>query len=247
VLNENDDDLDQRHGGKDREITLGTTMVLGIFFALAVLCSAFFGFGYTMGRHSSISVAATAAPVASQTFSGFKPAPGSPVGAQSSGVKPANGTITVSDAPPADGPSALLPKTSAAGGRTAGIDVAAAGPRSTMPPAVLSTTGLPVAATAAAPIRVAPAAVASAAVAPAAAATPQPGAMTAVVQIAAVSHQEDAEMLATTLKRKGYSVGIRNEPQDKLLHVQIGPFPSKKEAEAMRLKLQADGFNAIVK
>lgn len=54
-------------------------------------------------------------------------------------------------------------------------------------------------------------------------------------------------MLATTLKRKGYSVGIRNEPQDKLLHVQIGPFPSKKEAEAMRLKLQADGFNAIVK
>lgn len=71
--------------------------------------------------------------------------------------------------------------------------------------------------------------------------------MTAVVQIAAVSHQEDAEMLATTLKRKGYSVGIRNEPQDKLLHVQIGPFPSKKEAEAMRLKLQADGFNAIVK
>jgi DedD protein len=68
-----------------------------------------------------------------------------------------------------------------------------------------------------------------------------------VVQIAAVSHQEDADLLVTALKRKGYSVVARNEPQDKLFHIQVGPFPIKKDAEAMRQRLLGDGYNAIVK
>ena len=68
-----------------------------------------------------------------------------------------------------------------------------------------------------------------------------------VVQVAAVSHQEDANMLLAALKKKGYSVSIRQEPQDKLLHLQLGPFASKKEADAMRQRLLADGYNAIVK
>ncbi len=67
------------------------------------------------------------------------------------------------------------------------------------------------------------------------------------MQIAAVSHQEDADLLVTTLKRRGYNVAVHTEPQDKLLHVQIGPFPSHKDADAMRQRLLADGFNAIVK
>jgi cell division septation protein DedD len=68
------------------------------------------------------------------------------------------------------------------------------------------------------------------------------------VQVAAMSHQEDADVVAVDLKRRGYSVAIRREPQDKLFHVQIGPFPTKKEADTMRLRLQTDGYNnAIVK
>ena len=44
------------------------------------------------------------------------------------------------------------------------------------------------------------------------------------------------------------TVAIRREPQDKLFHVQIGPFATKKEADAMRQHLQTDGYNsAIVK
>jgi DedD protein len=63
-----------------------------------------------------------------------------------------------------------------------------------------------------------------------------------------MSHQEDADVVATDLKRRGYTVAIRHEPQDKLFHVQIGPFPVRKEADAMRQRLQADGYNnAIVK
>jgi len=68
-----------------------------------------------------------------------------------------------------------------------------------------------------------------------------------MVQVAAVSHQEDADLLLSALKRRGYTVFIRQEPQDHLLHVQVGPFASKKDAEVMRQKLLTDGYNAIVK
>ncbi len=49
-----------------------------------------------------------------------------------------------------------------------------------------------------------------------------------------MSHQEDADVVAIDLKRRGYTVTIRREPQDKFFHVQIGPFSNKKEADAMR-------------
>jgi DedD protein len=68
-----------------------------------------------------------------------------------------------------------------------------------------------------------------------------------MVQVAAVSSQDVADILLSSLQKKGYSVAIHHEPQDKLLHVQIGPFADKKEAEAMRQRVLADGFNAIVK
>ncbi len=68
-----------------------------------------------------------------------------------------------------------------------------------------------------------------------------------MVQIAAVSSQDVADILTSSLAKKGYTVSVRHEPQDKLLHVQIGPFTSRKDAEAMRARVLADGFNAIVK
>ncbi len=71
--------------------------------------------------------------------------------------------------------------------------------------------------------------------------------LTFIVQIAAVSHQEDADLLVAALKRKGYTVAARTEPQDKLVHIQVGPFASKKDAEAMRQRLLGDGYNAILK
>ena len=49
------------------------------------------------------------------------------------------------------------------------------------------------------------------------------------------------------LHAKGYTVAERTEPQDKLVHIQVGPFSSRRDAEAMREKLIVDGYNAIVK
>ena len=68
-----------------------------------------------------------------------------------------------------------------------------------------------------------------------------------MVQVAAVIRQEDADVLVSALRRRGYNVLVRNEPQDKLLHVQVGPFPGRGQAAAMKQKLASDGYNAILK
>jgi cell division septation protein DedD len=70
-----------------------------------------------------------------------------------------------------------------------------------------------------------------------------------VVQIAAVSREEDAAALAGALRKKSYSVFVVNNPavHDKLYHVQVGPFATLQDAEAMKLKLTGEGYNPIVK
>ncbi len=82
--------------------------------------------------------------------------------------------------------------------------------------------------------------------------TPAPESTSAVaagmtVQVAAVSRREDAEVLQDALRRKQYPVLITTAPSDKLFHVQIGPFSDPKEAETTRSRLQADGYNSILK
>lgn len=67
------------------------------------------------------------------------------------------------------------------------------------------------------------------------------------VQIAAVSKEEDADALVSALRKKSYPVFIASNTNDKLFHVQIGPFNDIKEAEAMKTKLTGDGYNPIVK
>lgn len=80
------------------------------------------------------------------------------------------------------------------------------------------------------------------------AATAQPvqGQGNIMVQIAAVSHPEDADVLVGALRKRGYAVTSRRDPTDGLLHVQVGPFASRSDAYAMRQKLLNDGYNAIV-
>ena len=67
-----------------------------------------------------------------------------------------------------------------------------------------------------------------------------------MVQIAAVSHQEDADVLISALRKRGYAASISGDANDALLHVRIGPFASLTEANQWRQKLLNDGYNAIV-
>jgi DedD protein len=207
---------------RDREITLGTTMVLGIFFALAVFAAVCFGLGYSMGaKHNAGTtvLAAATLPVGS-SFNNVKPSPGSPL-QQSSDLAAADNEFTPKAAAPSHATMlkpALASVADDAGTETLPLVPATAGPR-----AVLARAAAPVTPTAPTP------------------------AGEFVVQVAAVSHQEDADLLLSTLKRRGYSVAVHSQPQDKLLHVQIGPLATRKDAEAMRQRLLGDGFNAIIK
>jgi DedD protein len=67
------------------------------------------------------------------------------------------------------------------------------------------------------------------------------------VQVAAVSKAEDAAALVDALKKKQYPAFSTNAPTDKLIHVQVGPYPDIKDAELMRGKLVSDGYNPILK
>jgi cell division septation protein DedD len=68
-----------------------------------------------------------------------------------------------------------------------------------------------------------------------------------MVQIAAVSRQEDAEVLAGALRKRGFNPSVHPGTADKFFHVQVGPFTDKTQAETMKQHLLADGYNAIVK
>jgi DedD protein len=68
-----------------------------------------------------------------------------------------------------------------------------------------------------------------------------------MVQVAAVSKQEDAEILKTALQKKQYPAFIANSAGDPLFHVQVGPFSDRKDADAMRTRLAGEGYTPIVK
>jgi DedD protein len=69
-----------------------------------------------------------------------------------------------------------------------------------------------------------------------------------VVQVAAVSKQEDAQTLQNVLRQKQYPVFVlSNTSTDHLFRVQVGPFTSLEDAEAVRARLVGDGYNPILR
>jgi cell division septation protein DedD len=66
------------------------------------------------------------------------------------------------------------------------------------------------------------------------------------VQIAALSRADDAEVLASSLRERGFAPSIKSGVEDALFHVQVGPF-SRDVAFATRQRLIAKGYNAILK
>jgi DedD protein len=209
---------------RDREISLGAATILGIFFVLALICAVFFGFGYSLGRRSAQpqTTPIPSEPAATLSSNSSKPAPGS------AAITALPSSKYAAEAPAAtkDDRQEPIPTPTT---RTVALDSTSTSPAAK--PAVST-------ALAARPAAVIPAPIPT--VAPS-----TPGAP--LVQVAAVSHQEDADILLSALKKRGYAVTVRHEPQDKLLHVQIGPFATKKDAETMRQRLLSDGYNAIVK
>ena len=80
---------------------------------------------------------------------------------------------------------------------------------------------------------------------PAAAPVPPVGEM--YLQVAAVRVREDAEALASSLRKKGYNVAPNSDGSDGWHRVLVGPFASEKAAQEMKLLLERDGYKSILK
>jgi DedD protein len=180
---------------QDTEITLSTGKLLGIFFAVVIVCAVFFTMGYLLGKSTATG---------SRTEI---------VGSTSTAGSAAGKPSAVAKVPEAPAP-APSSDSQAAVSNSASVNTPAATSASPVPPATeikSSSSG------------------------------------TFMVQVAAVSKQEDADILKSALQKKQYPVFVANATADALYHVQVGPFSNQQDADTMRNRLSADGYNAIVK
>ena len=226
VFEEEEEDLAPLHEQDDRELTLSSTTLLVIFFGLVLVCGLFFGLGYTLGHRSSTSAAERES---GTTPVNETPAPASaPATSFDSKPKPTAATPTAAIADPAPSPSTDDVQPASASSDTPSQPAAP-----TVKPALVETK--PAAPVQAVKVSAQPAA------------TPASTPAGIMVQIAAVSNPADANVLIGALQKHGYTVAARRQPTDTLIHVQIGPFPTRADAVAMRQKLLGDGYNAIIK
>jgi len=232
----------------DTEITLGMGKLLGLFFLLAAICGVFFSIGYSLGKSSGREQAMNDQP-AQQTA----PADTTAASPESSGNKPSAAVAAKSDtpAPASDEANATTQQNNMTFYKAVqqnDSSTAAAATAAPVGPKV-------VAATTIAPVTNQPATttpgVAASHTSPEVIShtSPVTGPGTIVVQIAAVSREDDAVSLAGALRKKNYNVFVVNNPvtNDKLYHVQVGPFATLQEAEAMKAKLVGEGYNPILK
>jgi cell division septation protein DedD len=196
-----EDDFKPGPHRRDKELTLGPMLLLGLFFGLVLLCGLCFGLGYTMGSHSAHN---TSAAVQQSGAGASLPSAGSP-------------------AKPSATPQALSRPQNVAGGQSA-TDLAAPAATSANPAPPVARPALQAASGQSAP-------------------APTTALM---VQIAVVSHQEDADVLVGALRRRGFAVTVHRDAADGQFHVQIGPFTNRNDAYATRQKLLNDGYNAEV-
>ncbi len=68
-----------------------------------------------------------------------------------------------------------------------------------------------------------------------------------MLQVAAVTHQEDALALAQALQQKKFPAFVLTPGADKLYRVQVGPYADNQSAANARKDLEAKGFKSIVK
>lgn len=214
---------EQLRHGRDTELTLGSGLLLAMLLGLILLCGLCFGIGYAVGHGSSGSAAATAPP----------PAPDQePLQASGNIPKPsaiAQTPVTPPNQPDAD-QAAANPDNPSAGPATP--QAGAPGDPEQQPQVHAA-----LAAGAAPPT---PAAALPQSVHPVLASQPL------MVQIAAVSNPDDADVLVNALRKRNYPVTERRGPGDDYIHVRIGPFATRAVAEQWKSKLLNDGYNAVI-
>lgn len=239
VFEEEEEEIAQPDPGQDREVTIGATTLLAIFFGLVLICGLFFGLGYTVGRRAPSEAAQLPAETPTPSSSALQSVDNQPKPSAASQPAPTpvadESQSSATDAPADAQPAA---ETAATPASATSSQVKPALVPAPQPAAATSKPPVPAPAvvTAALPVSAAASAATSAASAP--------GIM---VQIAAISNPADANVLVGALQKHGFAVTARRLPGDSLIHVQAGPFSSRAEANAIKQKLLSDGYNAFVR
>ena len=212
------------HKNADRpgDLILENRHLLVIFFGIVALSGVFFAFGYIVGRNTLSPSAATALAESGSPEGAAKPSPMPPALYYQRPTPPA--------VPPAEEPgssqpelqfdqslSERTPETKLESPESTGA-AAASSPAQPNPPSE--------------PAR------------PSAVGSPPPGIL---VQVSALTRQQDAETLVQLLKEKKLPVLVTTAPNDTLFHVVVGPYPSDSEAQRVKRLLEEDGFQPIIK
>jgi cell division septation protein DedD len=205
---------------QDTELTLSTGKLLGFFFGMVVICGIFFSLGYLVGKGSSQA----GAPVMTDSAANSNLV-------SNGGTKPSAGHVN------AEPPASAASTTESASDPSYQKELQQKDSNPQMTPE---------------PVKAeAPASKGDEKKNAAILKTVAPELASAgtgfMVQVAAVSKQEDADALVKALRKKEYPVFVVSLPNSNLFHVQVGPFAQQKDAETMRAKLASDGYNAILK
>jgi len=210
---------------QDTEITLGTGRMLVLFFTLVLVCAVFFAIGFSLGRKTTMVGASNPLNAAA--------------GIPATVVRPSAAKQSAPAPQPQSQPTDFSFYKSVAA-QSANTELTPQSkPEQSPAQNKLEQPPAPAANDPAAPPQPPPAV-------PAANPTPATGGY--VVQVAAVSRQEDADALVEALKKKNYpAFVVNNVAADKFYHVQVGPYAEFKDADAMRNRLISDGYTPIVK
>jgi len=77
------------------------------------------------------------------------------------------------------------------------------------------------------------------------AAAPSSSSGTIILQVAAVSRQDDALSIASSLQKKHFPATVLTPQKDKYYRVQVGPYKDQKSADAAKKGLEGAGFKAF--
>jgi DedD protein len=214
-----------------REVVLENRQVLAMFFVIVGFCGVFFALGYIVGRNTLSGGPAVAQTSSNGNGGAAKPSPMPPPAYQPSAEPQQPAAEASSDQSAATTDlnfyqSVEEKKTDA---KLEPAEEPSGSPTTTVSsPAATS-----------APVQQASATLA------AAPSPEQPPAF--MVQVSALSRQEDANSLVKLLKDKRLPVFVLPGSTDRLFHVVVGPYPTQKDADKTKALLELEGFRPIVK
>lgn len=213
--------------GAGGDMTLESRHLVGLFLGVVVLCCVFFTLGYVMGNSQETTARVMAA------ANDVKPSAPAETAAKPDPSQPAVPTPSEwrfpSAAEPANPAEKLEPSKP-----TVELNPPSGAPAVSRPPAIGSTpASKPSASTAAA--------------AKSKTAAPRIAKGSLLLQVAALTRESDALLLAEALQRKNFPAFLTTPGADKYYRVQVGPYADKESADLAKRALEREGFKAIVK